>query len=181
MGTDCRQEKERMLKYKTLAVAFSYPDEHFFKFFPQFLSERKNLLSEYDRLFRTQEIWLYGSEYICENEFQRVEHLSDINGFYRAFGLETNGDRPDSLANELEFMHYLIFKTVHALESRNNGFEEKAAVCLEAQKKFFETHLYTTAQKISSLVIMHTQNNFYYEIAKELIEFLESEVNFLRK
>ena len=38
---------DRMLKYKALATAFSYP-------------EKKELFSEYDRLFRQNELWLYG-------------------------------------------------------------------------------------------------------------------------
>ena len=79
-----------MLKYKMLAEAFSYPKE-------------EGLQLEYDRLFRQGEVWLYGLEYAIENEFQRAQGLADINGFYRAFGLETDKERPDSLVCELEF------------------------------------------------------------------------------
>lgn len=162
-------KKERLLKYKTFAVGFSYPDNDFFNFFSHLLSVKENLSYEYDRLFRNNELWLYTLEYVVENEFQRVQGLADINGFYRAFGLETDKDRPDALPCELEFMHYLIFKEINAVD------EEKTFICRSAQKKFFNLYLYPTAKKIAELVISQTRNNFYIEIAEDLLIFLESE------
>lgn len=145
-----------MLKYKALAAAFSYP-------------ENKELVSEYDRLFRQSEIWLYGAEHIAENEFQRSNLLSDIAGFYKAFGLQTDKDRPDFLVSELEFMYYLIHKELKAPD------EEKASVCRDAARKFFKEHLYPAAKKISKKIISQDKCNFYPARAQELLEFLESE------
>lgn len=150
------KSKERLLKYKTFAEAFSYP-------------KVEDLRLEYDRLFRQSELWLYGAEYKIKNEFQRAQDLADINGFYRAFGLETDKDRPDSLPCELEFMHYLIFKELNAQS------EEKSFLCQDAQKKFFREHLYPAAIKICSAITSHTENNFFLRNAKQLLEFLESE------
>ncbi|MFQ6042717.1 MAG: molecular chaperone TorD family protein [Candidatus Poribacteria bacterium] len=189
-------DKERMLKYKTFAAAFSYPDDSFFAFFPNLSSEKENLISEYDGLFRANEIWLYSTEYLAKNEFQRSNNLADIMGFYRAFGLEPNGDRPDSLSCEFEFMHFLIFKKVYALESEDDAdAEEKAFICLDAQKKFFAEHLYPAAIKIAGAIIAKTkkewrenvppqtpnleENNFYIKIAHEMLQFLESEKKLL--
>lgn len=146
----------RMLKYKALASAFSYPSD-------------KNLFSEYDRLFRQKEIWLYGAEYIAENEFQRSNLLSDISGFYKAFGLQTDKDRPDFLVSELEFMYYLIHKEIKAPE------EAKSSVCRDAAKKFFNEHLYAAAKKIAEKIISQDKSDFYPARAQELLEFLESE------
>jgi TorA maturation chaperone TorD len=173
-------DKERMLKYKRLAAAFSYPDEDFFAFFPELLPEKERMLSEYDRLFRADKIWLYTTEYLAKNEFQKSSYLADIMGFYRAFGVEPDKDRPDSLSCELEFMHYLIFKRLHALSSNDakNG-EEKALICLDAEKKFFTHHLYPAALKIARVTISKTKDNFYLKIANEILEFLESEKIFL--
>lgn len=168
-------DRKRILKYRTLAMAFCYPDDSFFVFFPQLSSKKEYLLSEYDRLFRASEVWLYGTEYLAENEFQRVNLLADISGFYRAFGLEPDRDRPDLLASELEFMYYLILKRLHAFE---NGEREKALICLDAQKKFFTEHLCPAATKIAEAIISQGQNNFYIGIADELLEFLESEKRF---
>ena len=170
------RNKERMLEYKIFAAAFSYPDEKFFKFFPDLSAKKDSLISEYDRLFRAKEVWLYTVEYIAKNEFQRSNYLADIMGFYKAFGVEPDRDRPDSLSGELEFMHYLIFKNIHALEDKEGrDVKEKVAICLDAQKKFFAEHLYPAAKKIAEKIISMTENNFYTTIAKEFLEFLESE------
>ena len=194
-------DEKRMLKYKTLAAAFSYPDDSFFAFFPNLSSEKENLISEYDRLFRANEVWLYSTEHLAKNEFQRSNNLADIMGFYRAFGLEPDGDRPDLLSCEFEFMHYLIFKKLHAshpLESEDSAdAKEKSFICLDAQKKFFTEHLHPAAIKIAEAIITKTQkewresvppqtphleeNNFYIKIANEMLQFLESEKRFLEE
>src|SRR3989338_1183347 len=130
--SDAQLIQERLLKYRELAAAFSYP-------------KKEELRLEYDRHFRFSEIWLYGAEYTAENEFQRVKQLSDISGFYRAFGLQVDKERPDALSCELEFMHYLIYKELYCLKRNLNQAEEKAGVCHDAQKKFFQAHLYPAA------------------------------------
>ncbi len=173
MLQDSVSHKERMLKYKMFAVAFSYPDDKFFELFSDLSSEREEIVSEYDSLFRSNEIWLYCAEYLAENEFQRVQVLSDIMGFYNAFGVEPNGDRPDALTCELEFMHYLVFKSIKA------DTEEKISVCLDAQKKFFNEHLYAPGIKIANSIISKTKNTFYKEIAEELTRFLRDEKEYL--
>lgn len=165
-------DKERIHMYKIFAVAFSYPDNKLNDFFSLTAREKKELISEYDRLFRASNIWLYGTEYVALNEFQRVQYLSDIMGFYKAFGVEPDKDRPDSLNIEFEFMHYLVFKRLCALK---NNSEDNAFVCLDAQKKFFNEHLYPAAKKIGEAIISKSKNKFYVEIANIMLEFLESE------
>lgn len=181
MSTDSvSHELERMAKYKAFAVAFSYPDENFFKFFPQALKEKEELASLYDRLFRTSEIWLYTAEHIAKNEFQRANYLADIMGFYRAFKVEPDKDRPDSLTAEFEFMHYLIFKRIHAIQGKVKDAKGKAAICFDAEKKFFDEHLYPGVKLIAAK-ISQTKNNFYGRTAKDMIDFLKSEKRYLRK
>ncbi len=171
-----RADNERMLEYKKLAIAFSYPDDSFFAFFPQISQEPEALRLEYDRLFRSSEVWLYGSEHTAENEFQRAQNLADINGFYRAFGLEPDKDRPDALSCELEFMHYLIFKKLHALKDKNKpGNRAKASTCLGAEKKFFSEHLYPAAKSIARKITSQAKDGFYLAASQELLKFLEAE------
>ena len=155
---------------------FSYPGDAFHSRFPEASRGLDGLREEYDKLFRSDEIWLYGAEYTAKNEFQRVECLADIMGFYKAFGVEPRCDRPDALECELEFMHYLIFKNIRAVENPvKQGGEDRSAVCLEAQSKFFNRHLYAPANRISELVISKTQSNFYAGGAEKLLEFMEAE------
>lgn len=173
------RDRERMLRYKALAVSFSYPDNALLDLFPDLSGGTEKLGVEYDRLFRAKSIWLYGTEHTAKSEFQRPNFLSDIVGFYKAFGVEAEKDRPDSLVNELEFMHFLIFKMLHALESNIPDGKEKAAICLDAQKKFFDEHFYPAAKKIAEIIIRE-DSDFYRERAKELLNFLEKEKQILK-
>lgn len=167
--------QERLLNYKKFAVALSYPEGEFFAFFSDYKLKKEELVLEYDRLFRSSEIWLYALEFMVENEFQRAQGLADINGFYRAFGLETNKDRPDALSCELEFMYYLIFKEINAPD------KEKALICFAAQGKFFSEHLYPAAKRIGELIMLKTRNNFYREVTRDLLAFLECEETLLKE
>jgi TorA maturation chaperone TorD len=178
-----------MLNYKKFAVAFSYPEEeqtpHFrvgnVRYHTHKRVESDKLCLEYDRLFRSKEAWLYSAEYTSQNEFQRAKNLAEINGFYKAFGLETRGERPDALSCELEFMHYLIFKQDYAIKNKIKNAKEKANICLEAQKKFFAEHLYQGAKNIVEKILSQGENGFYKQIARELLVFLESEQKYLKK
>lgn len=182
MSTDSASpEVRRMAKYKALAVAFSYPDESFFKFFPESSSRRNEMPSLYDRLFRASEIWLYTTEYLAKNEFERSRFLADIMGFYRAFRLEPEKDRPDSLAAEFEFMHYLIFKRLHAIQGNVKDAKAKASICFDAEKKFFDEHLYPGAKLIAAKISSRTENNFYADIAKDMMDFLKSEKRYMQE
>lgn len=174
-------DKDRMLDYKTFAVSFSYPDDKFFDFFPDLVSRKEKIVSEYDKLFRVKEVWLYGTEYMANHEFQRANYLSEINGFYKAFGTEPDRDRPDSLANELEFMYFLIFKRLFALENKETeNAEEKATICHNAEIKFFNAHLYPAAQKIAEKLNAQPEADFYKEKIEEMLEFLEKEKSLLK-
>lgn len=173
-------DKDRMLEYKAFAVAFSYPDDGLIKVFPELSSKKEYMISEYDKLFRASEIWLYGTEHLGMNEVQRAKSLADIMGFYRAFGLEPDTDRPDAVACELEFMQYLILKRFHALESDDSAdAKEKAAICFDAEQKFFTEHLYPSAQKIAEAIISRSSSEFYVKISEEMLVFLESEKKIL--
>lgn len=162
---DAELIRRRGIKYKELADAFSYP-------------KGEELRLEYDRLFRLSEIWLYGAEHTAENEFQRARELADISGFYLAFGVQADKERPDALSCELEFMHYLVHKEIYAFGKNSDKAREKALICHDAQKKFFFAHLYPAARKVAEALISRG-NDFYSGAAEKMLEFLESERVFL--
>jgi TorA maturation chaperone TorD len=165
-----------MIRYKMLAAAFSYPDEAFFQRFPEAVEEKDSIVREYDRLFRAGIVWLYGAEHLAENEFQRANLFSDIMGFYLAFGVEPDKERPDSLSCEMEFLHYLIYKRVQALKGPGEDeSSEKARICSDAERKFFVEHLAPAAQKIAEGIVSLSDLCFYKEAARNLLGFLESE------
>ncbi len=176
LGIDTKNDDQRMRQYKTLAAAFSYPDDSFFAHFPDLIDDKRSLMAEYDRLFRAGIVWLYGAEYLVKNEFQRANMLSDIMGFYTAFGLEPDKERPDSITCEMEFMYGLILKRDRTNQlPADEQTKEKTDVCFDAEKKFFIQHLEPAAVLIAEKIISQSENRFYVNIAKDMLEFLTSE------
>ncbi|MCQ9208730.1 MAG: molecular chaperone TorD family protein [Omnitrophica bacterium] len=167
--------RQRLLKYKIFSAGFSYPGDDFFKYFPQWQSQRQRIIKTYDLLFRNKGIWLYTTEYTAQGTFQRAQALAEVMGFYKAFGLEMSEDRPDSLFAELEFMHYLIFKKRYALNHKLKDAQVKADLCYQAQGKFFWGHLYPGAKAIAQIILKEKDAYVYKEIVQELLKFLGEE------
>ena len=84
----------------------------------------------------------YETEYTRQTfAVSRSHALADVAAFYRAFGLKPSSDLPercDHVSLELELMAWLIAKERHALEQ---GEQDDAAVCREAQVSFVREHL----------------------------------------
>lgn len=83
----------------------------------------------------------YETEY-CPQTFSvyRSHQLADIAGYYRAFGLEPSAkhpERPDYIVLELEFMAWLIGKTLYASQ---RGEATGVRLCRDAQVSFFRDH-----------------------------------------
>lgn len=101
----------------------------------------------------------YETEYIDSKlSFQRSNALSDVAGFYQAFGWTpslSNPERPDHIALELEFMATLCGMT------ENAGNSEQAATCREAQASFLAEHLVWWAPALCRL-LMHEDPHGYY-------------------
>ncbi len=81
---------------------------------------------------------LYETDYTAREIWRQSQQLADLAGFYRAFGVEEQGERPDGLSVELEFMHVVSYKEAWALVQ---GDEEHARLCRDAQESFLRDHL----------------------------------------
>ena len=173
-------DQERLQSYSVFATTLRYPDEIFFQELPSLSPEKEKIISEYDTLFRRQGIWLYTTEYTAPGQFQKIYCLADIMGFYRAFGLTIDRERPDSLSVELEFMHYLIFKANYATRNRVTDHREKNRLCSEAQGKFFAEHLYPGALAIAEKIATQAGGDFYRDVFEEMLLFLEKEKEILK-
>ena len=82
----------------------------------------------------------YEAEYGVAHVFLKSQVMADVAGFYRAFGVtvaDAHRDRPDHLATELEFMHFMVLKT--AMGER--AAHPLAELCRSAMQKFFAEHL----------------------------------------
>lgn len=148
------------------SILTSYPDENFQFSLSQMLDDESIILpsslqqklrelsanadgvndlrSEYISIFDQSKSLnpLYETEYGRERAMFKATELSDIAGFYQAFGFEMNtqGDRDmvDHISVELEFYSLLMMKLIYLLESNDsNGCE----IVLDGMKKFMSSHL----------------------------------------
>jgi TorA maturation chaperone TorD len=80
---------------------------------------------------------LFGNDHV----FAQSHVMGDIDGFYKAFGVELSKDiheRLDHLSVEFEFMHFLAYKESY---SRCHDGAEKTQIVVDAQKKFVKNHI----------------------------------------
>ena len=116
--------------------------------------------------------------YTCRDVFQETQELSDIAGFFRAFGLEmAERERLDHMSVELEFMYFLAYKEAYALTHHGPA---KVRVCRDTQRKFMQDHLGRWADQFTQR-LRQTAGGGYFECVASLTEvFLKAEVRFLR-
>ena len=121
----------------------------------------------------------YETEQKKIGDFSKAQLMADIMGFYRAFGVEPCGQRPDHIASELEFMHYLTLKEGHALRAAE---PENASLCRDAQEKFFDEHLATWTDALIDAMRAHGEGlaPFYIHLVDLLQLLIEHEKEVLR-
>lgn len=142
----------------------------------------ETLQSEYQRTVghtMSKECPLYETQYGAAHVFQQVHELGDIQGFYRAFGLdisEIEKERCDHVSVELEFMHFLLYKQAYAIE--NHG-DEKAQICVDAQKKFLKEHIGKWVPLFSVLFARKAGEGFYSAVSVLTKEFLRLEMKLM--
>lgn len=75
-----------------------------------------------------------------DDTFRQARQLSDIAGFYRAFGAAAHGpsfERPDHAGCELEFLAFLAARRLSAVE---DGDTAGASRCAEVESAFLRDH-----------------------------------------
>jgi len=110
--------------------------------------------------------------------WQQTQDLSDISGFYKAYGIEIEEDKAssrrwDHIAVELEFLHFLTYKLAYAIE--NHGSEEQES-CLSAKKKFLNAHIGRWIHAFSRSVFKKSPEAFYRQAAKLANSFVHIEM-----
>ena len=120
----------------------------------------------------------YELEHLKSKEvFSLTQALADINGFYKAFGLEVDaGERADHVAIEAEFLSYLILKETIASEADQ---AENAEVCRNAQRDFWKDHFFWWTDGFSNRLWKDPNTEFYRLASQYLSSFLETEQKFL--
>ena len=117
------------------------------------------------------------TEYCASTDsFYRAQQLADIVGFYRAFGLKREAkERADHLSLELDFMARLIEKEISAAQSADPHLRERANLCKDAQRKFFEAHLAWWAPGFAELLRRDSAGGLYAVLADALAALIPLE------
>lgn len=114
----------------------------------------------------------YETDYTERDVWRQTRELADLGGFYRAFGLEEQGERPDGLSVELEFMHLATYKAAWALVQRD---AEHAEICRRAQESFLRDHLMKWVPELADRVVAIARTGPYAAVARLAREFLRGE------
>jgi TorA maturation chaperone TorD len=133
------------------------------------------MVSGYVRLFGHSlrgRVCPYEVEYGKREPISQAHELSDVGGFYRAFGLEPSGkatERWDHVAVELEFVELLSMKEAYALETRQ---EEMYELTRHALKRFVREHLGFFGIALGSALEEEEPQGFYGRTGKLMGSFL---------
>ena len=158
---------------------------------------KNRLLNEISKLIRlfpgiSQEDWIrdyeycfghtahsqvsaYELEYGEEHSHREPQELADITAFYQAFGLqvsEKSHERGDHVSTECEFMHFLLFKSVYAIE---HGEKDHASICEEAALRFLSDHSAQWMPAFAARLARTAQTDWIRAIAEFCICFILTE------
>jgi DMSO reductase family type II enzyme chaperone len=131
------------------------------------------LAVEYTRLFEVGVAGppcpLYGGLYGGD----RMKAMEEVVRFYNHFGLtlsDTRRELPDHLTTELEFLHFLAFREVEALQAGGD-----VGPWRRAQRDFVHRHPGRWVPKLRERLSRHDPMPFYAQLVNLLHRFLEKE------
>jgi TorA maturation chaperone TorD len=139
--------------------------------------EEEELLVEYSRLFLGPFGVIappYGSVYLEEERRVMGESTMEVSRMYRNEGLSGSVDSrelPDHVAVELEFMCYLVFKEIEALETSDL---RAAGEFVEKQERFSGEFLRRWIPPFCERIKENTENGFYAALAQCASTFIAS-------
>lgn len=135
----------------------------------------KELLVDYAKLFVGPNELLaapYGSVYLDRDRRVMGDSTMDVIEYYKSHGLVMDEDfreMPDHMAAELEFMYYLVFKEVEAIEKSDMA---SAIAAIEAQEFFMNKFLRSWTDKFAVKIEETAETGFYKAIAACLSAFI---------
>ncbi len=116
---------------------------------------------------------MWETAYEIEKAGRKSHELSDIEGFYRAFGFEVKqGYEPDGLIAQLEFLALLLLKINYA---KDMGLKEEEKLTEKAYRDFFRDHLGRWYRLFCELINEYAEVEYYKVLGQLFFSFLELE------
>ena len=115
----------------------------------------------------------YGSIYLERERKIMGDSTLDLLETYRNAGVDLSDnfrDAPDHIAAELEFMYFLIFKEIQALE---NSDVDTTIDYLEKQRAFLREHLGAWVFDFADIIEKKAETDFYKNLARATRAFIE--------
>jgi TorA maturation chaperone TorD len=122
----------------------------------------------------------YESSYVLEPGTDRSTHLSELGGFYAAFGLAVSSahpDMPDHLGAECELLAVLLVKEAYALDQ---GWSSRAKLTRRARRKLVVEHLQRWLPAFASRLEKHHRRSLYPALVELIIQLLAVEERLLK-
>jgi DMSO reductase family type II enzyme chaperone len=132
---------------------------------------------EYNRLFEVGTMGgppcpLFGGHW----ERDRMRVMEELLRFYNYFGLSmTQGQLPDHITVEMEFMHFLAFKEAEALQEKRQQDSYQ-----RAQRDFLDRHLGKWVPALRQRLAKLEPLPFFDELVTLTDEFLKRERQYLK-
>lgn len=114
----------------------------------------------------------YETEYGAESLFQQPYEISDLMGFYRAFGLTLNAaehERADHVSCECEFLSFLALKEAYALTHNESSMLDETR---KASRLFLRDHLGRFVPAFARRLVREGQEGFYCVLGELFTRFI---------
>jgi len=142
--------------------------------------DQPSLEMSYQRVFTlsySEDCPINETAFSARHLFQQTAHQADIAGFYRAFGVDTDHDRSDLLAMELEFCYLLALKEAYARSRREL---EHVEICRQGHRTFVREHLARWAPLAGQRIAVAGRGTWFEKVARVLLAFVAAEEQYLR-
>jgi TorA maturation chaperone TorD len=119
----------------------------------------------------------YGSVYLDGGRQIMGDSTLYVRNKYREEGVDISADfwdPPDHITAELEFMYFLIFREIQALE---NSDVDTTIDYLEKQRAFLNEHLGAWISEFAAYVEEKAETGFYRNLARVTKAFIEQHLN----
>jgi len=140
-------------------------------------SKIENIMNESVDVFGhtlSKQIAPYALEHLKNSDvFFRTQKLADLNGFYKAFGMEVESiERADHISTQTEFLSYLLLKEILA---EKDGLFVEMGICQDAFDQFQKDHFSDWAKMFAENTATKVDGIFYPLAGRFLSISLETE------